>query len=82
MARPKTARCHPDAADPHQLGWSGKRAVGEVKISPEGEILTGGLLFMGYLNQPKDAEDHRRQGWLHTGDVGDDNEVSSRSPTG
>src|SRR5436305_10337776 len=50
---------------------------GEVKISPQGEILIrGDFLFMGYLNQPeKTAETIDAQGWLHTGDVGSiDNE--------
>jgi long-chain acyl-CoA synthetase len=65
-------------ADRIKLGSVG-RAVpwGEVKISPEGEILIkGDFLFMGYLNQPeKTAETIDTKGWLHTGDVGSiDNE--------
>jgi long-chain acyl-CoA synthetase len=45
---------------------------GEVKISPESEILIkGDFLFMGYLNKPdKTAETLDKDGWLHTGDVG------------
>jgi long-chain acyl-CoA synthetase len=61
-----------------KLGSVGKAAPwGEVKISPQGEILIrGDFLFMGYLNQPeKTAETIDAQGWLHTGDVGSmDNE--------
>jgi long-chain acyl-CoA synthetase len=60
-------------ADRVKLGSVGKAAPwGEVKISPQGEILIrGDFLFMGYLNQPeKSAEAIDAQGWLHTGDVG------------
>src|SRR3954462_2293303 len=65
-------------SDRVKLGSVGKAAPwGEVKISPDGEILIrGDFLFMGYLNQPeKTAETIDAQGWLHTGDVGSiDNE--------
>jgi long-chain acyl-CoA synthetase len=65
-------------SDRVKLGSVGKAAPwGEVKISPQGEILIrGDFLFMGYLNQPeKTAETVDAQGWLHTGDVGSiDNE--------
>jgi long-chain acyl-CoA synthetase len=65
-------------ADRVKLGSVGKAAPwGEVRISPQGEILIkGDFLFMGYLNQPeKTAEAVDAQGWLHTGDVGSiDNE--------
>jgi long-chain acyl-CoA synthetase len=56
-----------------KLGSVGKAAPwGEVKISPEGEILVrGDYLFMGYLNLPeKTAETVDADGWLHTGDIG------------
>ncbi len=56
-----------------KLGCVGKAVPwGDVKISPEGEILIkGDFLFMGYLNRPdKTAETIDADGWLHTGDVG------------
>jgi long-chain acyl-CoA synthetase len=56
-----------------KLGSVGKAAPwGEVKISPQGEILVrGDYLFMGYLNLPeKTAETVDAEGWLHTGDIG------------
>ena len=59
--------------DQVKLGSVGKAVPwGEVKISPQGEILIkGDFLFMGYLNQPeRSAETIDAQGWLHTGDVG------------
>src|SRR6202790_1279952 len=65
-------------ADRVKPGSVGKAVPwGEVKISPEGEILIkGDFLFMGYLNQPeKTAETIDTKGWLHTGDGGSiDNE--------
>jgi len=60
-------------SDDIKLGSVGKSVPwGEVKLSPEGEILIkGDFLFMGYLNQPeKTAEAIDAKGWLHTGDVG------------
>ena len=60
-------------SDQIKLGSVGKAVPwGEVKLSPQGEILLkGDFLFDGYLNQPeKTAETIDAAGWLHTGDVG------------
>ncbi len=60
-------------ADHIKLGTVGKSVPwGEIKLSPQGEILIkGDFLMMGYLNQPeKSAETIDKDGWLHTGDVG------------
>jgi long-chain acyl-CoA synthetase len=56
-----------------KLGTVGQSVPwGEVKVSPEGEILLRAIfLFMGHLNKPeRTAETIDRDGWLHTGDVG------------
>ncbi|HXE69782.1 MAG TPA: AMP-dependent synthetase/ligase [Hyphomicrobiaceae bacterium] len=60
-------------AEKIKLGTVGQSVPwGEVKVSPEGEILIkGDFLFMGYLNKPeRTAETIDQDGWLHTGDVG------------
>ena len=59
-------------SDRIKLGTVGKMLpYGELKISAEGEILLkGDFLFMGYLNQPEKTAETIRDGWLHTGDVG------------
>jgi long-chain acyl-CoA synthetase len=53
-------------------GSIGKAIEGvEVKLSPDNELLIRGeCVFMGYLNQPDKTAETVRDGWLHTGDVG------------
>lgn len=56
-----------------KIGTVGSSIPGvKVKLSDDGEILQrGDLVFAGYHGNPDATKDAIKQGWLHTGDVGE-----------
>jgi long-chain acyl-CoA synthetase len=66
-----------------QIGNVGKPLPGiQVKIASDGEILARGPnIFMGYFNKPQATEETIKDGWLHTGDIGELDEEGSLTIT-
>jgi long-chain acyl-CoA synthetase len=56
----------------HKIGTVGQALPGvEIKIAPDGEVLTKGPHVMkGYWKNPQATAEVIRNGWLHTGDLG------------
>lgn len=59
----------------YKFGTVGKVFPGvEIKLAPDGEILARGPnIMIGYYKNKKETDDVLKDGWLHTGDVGEFN---------
>lgn len=59
--------------DAYKIGTVGRPLPGlQVKIAEDGEILLKGpSIFQGYYKQEEASREVLREGWLHTGDVGE-----------
>ncbi len=56
-----------------RIGWVGKLVQDvKVKIAEDGEILVQGPnVMLGYYRQPEMTEEVLKNGWFHTGDIGE-----------
>jgi long-chain acyl-CoA synthetase len=69
-----TAVSTTNTEEEYRFGTVGKPIAGvELKLAEDGEILVRGkTVFLGYHNQPDvTADTIDKQGWLHTGDIGE-----------
>jgi acyl-CoA synthetase len=70
---PSVTSCSVDDPESKRLTTDGRALPGvEVRLDPEGEILTRGAeLFLGYTDPGLTARVFDDEAWYHTGDVGD-----------
>ena len=62
----------PARRDPHRYGRQGAGRASTCASPTDGEILVRGDLVMdGYWGRPRDTAAAIRDGWLHTGDIGE-----------
>ncbi len=59
--------------DDYKFGTVGKVFPGvEIKLAPDGEILARGPnIMLGYYRNKKETDEVLKNGWLHTGDIGE-----------
>jgi long-chain acyl-CoA synthetase len=69
---------------PFKIGSVGQALPGiDIKIATDGEILRrGDNIFLGYHKDPKNTAETVRDGWLHSGDIGELDEAGNLSITG
>ncbi len=62
-----------ETGDAHRLGTVGRAIPDvEIRIAADGEIVTRGPhVMLGYWKRPEATHETIRDGWLHTGDVGE-----------